>query len=319
MNEFDIIERYFKPLGDSTAHIALGIGDDAAVLDVPAGEQIVVTTDTQVESVHFPAAADPAAVAYRSCAAALSDIAAMGASARWLSLALTLPRADANWLQGFAAGATEAIGFAGAVLVGGDTTSGPLTITWNIIGTVPRDAALRRDGARAGDALYVSGNLGSARAALDLLASRDGDNPSLHPVLARYWHPAPRLALGTQLRGLASSCIDISDGLLADATHLARRSDVGVEIVSSELPLLPELVALVGTERAREFALTGGDDYELCFSVPPACERELLQLATKSDVPLSRVGRITRGSDVRVIGSDGRPAPTTRAGYRHFD
>lgn len=319
MNEFDLIDRYFKPLGDDMPNVALGIGDDAAVLDVPAGEQIVVTTDTQVESVHFPAAADPAAIAYRSCAAALSDIAAMGAVARWVSLALTLPRADAGWLEGFAAGAADAIGSAGAVLVGGDTTSGPLTVTWNIIGTVPRDAALRRDGARAGDALYVSGNLGSARAALDLLDSRDGDDHSRRTVLARYWHPAPRFVLGSLLRGLASSCIDVSDGLLADAAHLAARSSVGAEIVSDELPVLSELVALVGVERAHEFALTGGDDYELCFSVPPKFESNLPRLATKSGVPLCRIGWITHEPGVRVIDSYGRSAPSIRTGYRHFD
>lgn len=319
MNEFDLIERYFQPLGNEVAGIALGIGDDAAVLDVPTGEQIVVTTDTQVESVHFPPAADPAAVAWRSCAAALSDIAAMGASARWVSLALTLPRADPAWLQGFAAGAAEAISFAGAVLVGGDTTSGSLAVTWNIIGTVPRHAALRRDGACVGDALYISGNLGSARAALDLLDTRLGDDVSRQTVLARYWNPTPRLTLGVQLRDLASSCIDVSDGLLADTEHLTERSKVGAEIMRDTLPMLPELVALVGAEQAREFALTGGDDYELCFSVPPQCEPGLRQLAIRSEVPLSRIGRITQAPGVRVIDDSGRRAPTMRAGYRHFD
>ena len=319
MNEFDLIDRYFKPLGDETTDVALGIGDDAAVLNVPPGEQIVVTTDTQVESVHFPPAADPAAIAYRSCAAALSDVAAMGASVRWVSLALTLPRADVNWLQSFAVGAADALKFAGAVLVGGDTTSGPLAVTWNIIGTLPRDAALRRDGARAGDALYVSGHLGCARAALDLLDSSASDDTGRQALLARYWKPVPRLALGVQLRGLASSCIDVSDGLLADAAHVAGRSRVGVEIVCDDLPLLPELVALVGIERAHEFALTGGDDYELCFSVRPELERDVLELTTSCGVPLSRIGRITEESGVRVIGRDGRTTATGRPGYRHFD
>jgi thiamine-monophosphate kinase len=318
MNEFDLIDRYFKPLDEEIRGIALGIGDDAAVLDVPPGEQIVVTTDTQVESVHFPVAAAPAAIACRSCAAALSDIAAMGATARWVSLALTLPRADPDWLQGFAAGTADAIRSAGAVLVGGDTTSGPLSITWNIIGTVPRNAALRRDGAQPGDALYVSGTLGSARAALDVLDSRD-DDPSRQAILARYWNPEPRLALGAQLRGIASSCIDVSDGLLADVAHVARRSGVGAEVVSDELPLLPELVALVGGGRAREFALTGGDDYELCFSVPLDVETKLSQLRLASDVPLTRIGCITRDPGVRVIGRDGRRVPVSHTGYRHFD
>jgi len=319
MDEFDVIDRYFKPLGDKAANVVLGIGDDAAVLDVPPGEQIVVTTDTQVESVHFPVAADPAAIACRSCAAALSDIAAMGATARWLSLALTLPRVDAAWLQGFAAGAAEAIEFAGAVLVGGDTTSGPLGVTWNIIGTVPRGGALRRDGARPGDALYVSGSLGGARAALELLDTLADVSGSGQAVLARYWNPQPRLVLGSQLRGFASSCIDVSDGLLADAGHLARRSGAGVEIASDNLPLQAGLVELFGVERAREFALTGGDDYELCFSVPRDDEADLLRVVTQFDVPVTRIGRITRESGVRVIDCEGRPLPTNRTGYRHFD
>ena len=319
MDEFDLIDRYFKPLGAHTASVALGIGDDAAVLDVPPGEQIVVTTDTQVESVHFPVAADPAAIAYRSCAAALSDIAAMGATARWVSLALTLPRADADWLQGFAAGAADAIAFAGAVLVGGDTTAGPLGITWNIIGTVPQGGALRRDGARPGDALYVSGSLGSARAALDLLDTPASVNRQQETVIARYWKPQPRLMLGSQLRGLASSCIDVSDGLLADAAHLARRSGVGVEILSADLPLQEELVTLIGANRAHEFALTGGDDYELCFSVPGDEEAKLLKLKVQLDVSVTRIGRITHGSGVNVIDRDGQPKPGNRTGYRHFD
>lgn len=318
MNEFDLINHYFKPLGVNAGNVALGIGDDAAILDVPPGDQIVVTTDTQVASVHFPAAGEPAAMAYRSCAAALSDIAAMGATARWVSLALTMPGAEARWLKEFAAGAADAIRRADAVLVGGDTTAGPLTITWNIIGTLPRNSALRRDGARPDDALYVSGDLGAARAALDLFDS-PGDDPSRRAILARYWHPEPRFALGSRLRGLASSCIDISDGLLADVTHITESSDCGAEITDAALPLLPQLVALVGLERAREFALTGGDDYELCFSVPPGHERDMQQLASKTGVAVSRIGRITREPGVRVVDSQGRTRRTARAGYRHFD
>lgn len=319
MDEFDVIDRYFKPLGDKAANVTLGIGDDAAVLDVPPGEQIVVTTDTQVESVHFPVAADPAAIAYRSCAAALSDIAAMGATARWVSLALTLPRVEARWLQGFAAGAAGAIEFAGADLIGGDTTSGPLGITWNIIGTVPRGGALRRDGAQPGDALYVSGNLGSARAALDLLDIQGRASGFQQAVIARYWKPQPRLVLGSQLRGLASSCIDVSDGLMADAGHLARRSGSGVEIASEDLPLQTELIALVGAVRAREFALSGGDDYELCFSVPRDEEMNLMRRMTQFDVPVTRIGRVTREPGVRVVDHDGRSLATNGTGYRHFD
>jgi thiamine-monophosphate kinase len=319
MDEFDVIDRYFKPLGNTAANIVLGIGDDAAVLNVPPGEQIVVTTDTQVEAVHFPVAADPAAIAYRSCAAALSDIAAMGATARWVSLALTLPRADADWLHGFAAGAADALEFADADLVGGDTTSGPLAITWSIIGTVPQDDALRRDGARPGDALYVSGSLGSARAALELLDLQEPASGFQQAVIARYWKPQPRLKLGSKLRGLANSCIDVSDGLLADAGHLARRSRTGVEIASDDLPLQAELIALFGAERAREFALTGGDDYELCFSVPRDEEVNLMRGTTQFDVPVTRIGRITRESGVRVIDREGKPWPTKHTGYRHFD
>lgn len=318
MDEFDLIDRYFRPLGGRDVNVALGIGDDAAVVDVPPGRQIVVTTDTQVEAVHFPAGADPAAVAYRSCAAALSDIAAMGAEARWISLALTMPRADAEWLKRFAAGTADIIGFAGAVLLGGDTTSGPLSITWNIIGTVPQGAALRRDGARPGDALYVSGTLGGARAALDVFDRGARPSGPEQAVIARYWKPQPRLILGTQLRDIASSCIDVSDGLLADAAHLAQRSGTGAEIVHDDLPVLAELAALCGAMPARDFALTGGDDYELCFSVPGAEEANLMSAQTQFDVPVTRIGRITPEPGIRVIDRNGNIVPTSRAGYRHF-
>lgn len=298
----------------------LGIGDDAAIVDVPDGAQIVVTTDTQVEAVHFPTNAPAAKIGYRSCAAALSDIAAMGATARWVSLAITLPRSDAQWLELFAAGAASAIEQAGASLIGGDTTAGPFSITWSIIGTVPVGAALKRSGAGIGDGLYVSGCLGAASAAVALLDDADSsDEKSGTALLECYWSPRPRLELGRRLRGIASSCIDISDGLLADAQHVCRSGNCGAIIELESLPVLPALCARVGREQALLCAAAGGDDYELCFSVPPTREADLYRAVEGCGVEITRIGQITDDPGIVVVDASGRAIETERAGYRHFD
>lgn len=321
MDEFELIDRYFKPLGAGERAAGLGIGDDCAVLDVAPNEQLLVTVDTQVESVHFPVQSDPEDIGYRSCATSLSDIAAMGGTARWATLALTLPRDDGDWVERFAHGAAASLRPAGALLVGGDTTRGPLTISWTIFGGVPRGEGLRRDGAADGDAVYVSGTLGGACAALDLLdVSLNSKVPDAddRAILASYWRPQPRLQLGRELRGLASSCIDVSDGLLADFTHVARASGCGGELEFDRLPLLPALVNRSGEARARAFAINGGDDYELCFTVPPDREAELLARIKGLDVSVTRIGRMTADREVRVVDRAGTPLTITSSGYRHF-
>jgi thiamine-monophosphate kinase len=320
VDEFEIIERYFRPLGNEAPGVVLGIGDDAAVLEVQIDEQLVVTTDTQVESVHFPSGGPPRDIGYRSCATSLSDIAAMGASARWASLAVTMPGPEPAWLEDFALGAAEALGDAGAVLIGGDTTAGPLVITWYIIGTAPVGAALRRNGARKGDAVYVSGTLGDASAAVELaLFDESGHDESGQAVLDRYWHPRARFDLARILCGRATSCIDVSDGLIADLTHVVRASRCGAEVEYSRIPISPALSKLVGPERARLLAATGGDDYELCFTVPVAGEPELVGIAREAGLRIARIGRMVSGNEVRIVGDSGAPIDLGDRGYRHFD
>jgi len=320
MDEFELIDRYFRPLGMGAPGVVLGIGDDAAILDPPRGEQLVVTTDTQVESVHFPAGANAGDVGHRSCATALSDIAAMGAVARWASLALTIPRGDTTWLEHFARGSADALRRSGAVLVGGDTTAGPLVITWHIIGLVPSGRALRRDGARVGDAVYVSGTLGAAAAALELLATESEDKSAFQQeLLERYWYPRPRFDLVQKLRSIASSCIDISDGLVADLTHIARSSQCGAVVEFAKIPISNALLESTGPEDARRMAATGGDDYELCFTVPPECEAELQKIVVELEFSVTRVGRMVAGSDVRVLEDSGATIDLKSRGYRHFD
>ena len=320
MDEFEIIERYFRPLGDKARGVVLGIGDDAAVLDAPRDEQLVVTTDTQVESVHFPSGALAKDIGYRSCATSLSDIAAMGASARWVSLALTMPNAEPLWLEHFALGAAEALRDAGAVLIGGDTTAGPLVITWHIIGTIPVGAALRRCGAQEGDGVYVSGTLGDASAALELaLFDESGHDDLRQAILERYWYPRPRFGLAQSLLRLATSCIDISDGLMADLTHIVRASHCGAEIQYSRIPISTALSTLIGPQRSRRMAATGGDDYELCFTVPGAGETELDRIARAAGLGITRIGRIVSGKEVRIIDDSGGTIDFSNHGYRHFD
>ncbi len=320
MDEFELIDRFFRPLCTDVAENDIGIGDDASVLSVPSGVRIVVTTDTHVESVHFPNGAEPYDLGFRSCTTSLSDLAAMGATARWASLALTMPDPTSAWLEGFAAGAAAALKLCSASLVGGDTTRGPLTITWNIIGVVPVGETLLRSGATPGDGIYVSGTLGSAAAALALSLIGSGDRTEDEGALRdRYWSPRPRFELSRRLRPLASACIDISDGLIADLTHLARSSQCGAEVDCALVPMARELIALAGAERGLQLALGGGDDYELCFTVPPEHESNLSDISAKAEVAVTRIGRMVEELGVRVIDDCDREIMIDVAGYRHFE
>jgi thiamine-monophosphate kinase len=319
MDEFELIERYLRPLSRIEGGTELGIGDDCAVINASENVQLVVTTDTQVEGVHFPRVADPAQVGYRACATSLSDIVAMGGEARWASLALTVPTVDEPWLAGFAQGIKVALDLNNTTLIGGDTTHGPLTITWNIIGEVPRGCAMRRDGARPGDDIYVTGNLGSAAAAVEFsILEKAQCNDSEKELLRRYWEPELQFAFGQALRSLATSCVDISDGLLADLGHVARASGCGAILELSKLPITNPLIDVAGVDAARLLAASGGDDYELCFSLPPEREAKLNQAASIYGVVTTRVGRIVSGGGVRLIDEAGARVSTGDKGYRHF-
>lgn len=317
MDEFDLIARYFQPLAFAVQGLELGIGDDAAVFTLPPGEALVVTVDTLVEGVHFPRDFPPAAIASRLAAVNLSDLAAMGATPRYATLALTLPRIEPEWLAAFAGALGAALAAAGMSLIGGDTTRGPLTLTLQAMGSVPAGQALTRGGARPGDLVVVSGTLGDARAGLDVALATPGSDVD-DPLLARFIAPTPRVALGRALRGLAHAAIDVSDGLLADLGHIATRSRCGARIDVARLPLTAALRARVGDRRAREFALAGGDDYELVLAVPPERLAEAEQRAGEVGVPLTVIGEFVAGAGVACHDAGHAFEPTAR-GYLHFE
>lgn len=314
-SEFSLIDHYFRRPGDGRADLVLGIGDDAAVMRVPAGQELVVTVDTLVSGVHFPLETAPAAIGHKALAVNLSDLAAMGATPAWATLALTLPAVDADWLQAFADGFFALADAHSIQLAGGDTTRGPLSITVQAMGLVPRGQALRRNGARPGDAILVTGTLGDAALALRQLPAAD---PALRERLDR---PLPRVAAGLSLRGLASSAIDVSDGLLADLGHVTRASGVAAELWVDALPRSECFEAVLGgAEQAGwyELPLSGGDDYELCFTLPQAqLEIACAQLA-KLDLAVTQVGWIRAGQGIRCRHEDGREFHPAARGYDHF-
>ncbi|HET8551846.1 MAG TPA: thiamine-phosphate kinase [Gammaproteobacteria bacterium] len=302
MNEFELIQRYFRR-ANSRADVALGIGDDAALIQPPPGHELAITTDTMVEAVHFPAGASARAVGFRALATNLSDLAAMGAAPAWVTLALTLPEADAGWLEHFAAGFFELAEAFNVTLIGGDVTRGPLTITVGAYGLVPEGKAVRRGGARPGDRIFVTGALGDAAVGLRKYSpANDGRD--------RYLYPQPRVAEGQALRGYATAAIDISDGLLADLGHLVEASGVGADIELARIPTAPEADP--------QTALTGGDDYELCFTVAPA-RIDAMRAAWLDDwAPLHDIGIVTQQRELRCIAPDGTLWHSDEAGYKHF-
>jgi thiamine-monophosphate kinase len=300
VSESELIDRYFRELGAARADVVLGIGDDAALLRVPADADLVLTTDALVEGVHFLPGAPARSLGYRALAVNLSDIAAMGASPSWALLALNLPEADERWLQPFAAGFGDLARAHGVALVGGNVSRGPLSITVQLAGLSPRGEALRRDGARRGEALYVSGSVGDAAAGLKRLRGQLRATPEAGAYLQqRFEYPVPRLQLGAGLRGLASACIDVSDGLYVDAQRLLLASGCGASIELERLPVSWALRETFG-ESAWQQALAGGEDYELCFSAPEANAAAITALAERTGIAVSRIGRIEGGTGVEL-------------------
>lgn len=316
LSEFALIERFFGQQRLVATGADLGIGDDAALLSVPPDQQLVVSADTLVESVHFPADTAPEAVGYRALAVNLSDIAAMGAVPVWYTLCVTLPAADADWLDSFCAGLARAAGTTGIALVGGDTTRGPLCISVQIMGLVPRGGALLRSGARPGHAVYVTGTPGDAAAGLELLQGGGALDADAEYLVERFFWPTPRLREAALLAGLASSCIDLSDGLVADLGHICRASAVAATLNTARLPLSRPLRA--HTSCPGDYALAGGDDYELCFTVPPAAIPALEQRFSSRGLDCRRIGEIQAGSGVRCLTAKGDTLVAKRAGYEHF-
>ena len=319
-SEFDLIERIRSRLGTGGEGVRLGIGDDAALLAVPAGMQLAVTADTLNAGVHFPDATAPADIGWKALAVNLSDLAAMGARPAWCTLALSAPAPDPAWLDGFLDGFAALAGEHGIALVGGDTTRGPLSISITAMGWLPAGAALRRDGARTGDEVWVTGTLGDAAAAL--ASWRDGGEAGLAAVpalRARLDRPVPRVAAGRALLPLASAAADVSDGLLADLGHICERSGVGAEIDVDALPASPALLARVpDADARRRWQAAGGDDYELCFTAAPARGEAIVAALAAIGVPVTRIGRIVAGHGVRAFGADGAALHPLLRGYDHF-
>ena len=318
LGEFELIKRFFSHAGPQRRDVSLGIGDDAALVRVPEGAELVVSVDTIVAGVHFPAAVSPADIGYRALAVNLSDIAAMGATPAWATLALTLPAAEESWLEGFCSGFFALASAHDVMLIGGDTTSGPLSVTVQIMGHAPIGKALRRSGARAGDLIVVSGHVGDAAAGLALLQQQAAaDQRPRDQLVARFLRPEPRIALGLALRDVASAAIDISDGLGADLTHILESSGVGAHLSLDSLPLSEALATSFESQRALELALGGGDDYELCITVPPQRLPMLSQIASTCACPLTRVGIIEAQPGLRCTLGGIAVAPT-QGGFQHF-
>lgn len=317
MGEFELIRNFFAaaPCAQGGEGVVLGIGDDCALLAVPPGEQLAISTDTLVAGVHFADPCDPFLLGQRSLAVAVSDLAAMGATPVAFTLALTLPTVTADWLDAYARGLNTMAQSCGVALVGGDTTRGPLSLTMTAFGRVPAGKALTRSGAQPGDLLCVGGDLGTAAGALPLvLGQRTAEAAVADPLLAHYWSPQPQLGLGMALRGKATSALDISDGLLADCGHIALASKVGIQIERDTLPLSKALVAFLGQSGAEAAALSGGDDYVLAFTLPPG---ELAKLSSDG-WPIHVVGRVVAGQGVVLLDAAGQDITPQARGYQHF-
>ncbi len=318
VGEFEIIERYFARGFGERDDVVLGVGDDAALVRVPAGCELVVAADTLVAGVHFPQSLAAEHVGFRVIAVNLSDLAAMGATPAWCTLALTLPEADERWLSDFSRGLRELALRHRVALIGGDTTRGALTLTLQILGFAPPGSALRRDGARAGDLIFVSGTPGDAAAGLALLQQGSSATAADDEryLLQRFLAPTPRVELGQALRGIASAAIDVSDGLLADLGKLLAASAVGARIDLEHLPLSGALLHSQGPARARTLALGGGDDYELCFTA--RVEQRAAVLAAASPVcRIREIGTVETRSGLRCF-DHGRQVAVAATGFDHF-
>jgi thiamine-monophosphate kinase len=328
LGEFDLIRRFFvragagraaSPASAALPGVILGIGDDAAVLELPPGTQLIAAVDTIVAGRHFPFGADARSIGHRALAVNLSDLAAMGATPAWATLALTLPGADAVWLERFAAGFFDLADEHGVALVGGDTTRGPLTVSVQLLGHVPRGTALRRGGARAGDLLAVTGTLGDAGAGLALLAAaaEPGSRDAAQALIRRFEYPTPRVQFGLAARGIASAAMDLSDGLAGDLPKLAAASGLAAQVAVERLPMSDAMHAAAPVPAARDWALTAGDDYELLLAVAPERFAALAAAAAQLNLSLTEIGELRAGSGV-TWSLDGREFTPASRGFDHF-
>lgn len=325
--EFDLIKKYFTP-ESWRKDVRLGVGDDCALLVPPAGQQLAVTVDTLVSGVHFPAETSPADIAYKSIVVSLSDLAAMGAEPAWIMLALTLPEVEHDWLQSFANSFSKTLIDFNVQLVGGDTTQGPLAITVQATGFVDANRTMRRDSAKSGDKIYVTGTLGDAALGLKLLSSNATVDQELFDLcLNKLNRPVPRVEFALAAAKYCSCAIDVSDGLVADLGHILAASQCGAEIHLDKVPVSEALhkyyIDRVNGNKEIDWAMVlgGGDDYELCMTVPEAQAPALVALAESMNLPLAFIGKIDTdlGDELRIIGESGQRYTLDKSGYEHFD
>lgn len=319
MGEFDLIKRYFlrKSLQND---VILSVGDDCAITSIPTGYQLAITTDTLVEGTHFLPSISPADLAYKSVAVNLSDLAAMGATPAWVSLALTLPEIKEEWLAEFSQSLFAILDRYGVSLIGGDTTKGSLSITFTAQGFLPENQGLFRHQAKVGDWIFVSGFLGDSAAGLDLLLkNRKIENESDRYLIQRHLRPTPRVELGLALRSFSCCALDISDGLLADLEHILERSQVGAEIYLENLPLSRHLCTQYEQTQAEEFALTGGEDYELCFTVSEEKREEMEQVLRSQGIKVTCIGKILpQTNGLNLLKNGEKVALPAHCGFDHF-
>jgi thiamine-monophosphate kinase len=328
VSEFDLIRTYFNkpgliPTQEQSARIPLGIGDDCALIDLPPEKLLAVSMDTLIADVHFPAKADPALIAQRALAVNLSDLAAMGAEPLAFTLALSLPKAEESWLQAFSLGLETLVQTYHCPLIGGDITKGSLSITIQVHGLLNKDEVMTRKGAKPGDLVYVSGELGSAGLALSLMSNGMSlDKPDTKELHVAYFQPEPRISLGQGCAGIASAAIDISDGLMADLGHIAKQSDVGIELDAKAIPVARAVKKIMGAmgdrSKGLNLALTAGDEYELAIIVAEDRREALQQTAVAINVPLTLIGRVVKGSRVKCLDNNGHEIEVKNLGYQHF-
>ncbi len=317
MGEFELINQYFKRSAMCNT-VALGVGDDCCLLQPPPGKQLAISVDTLVADVHFPAGGDPEAIAERALCVSLSDLAAMGAEPLWFTLSLTMPEANQAWVAAFSKGIFRVASGYDCELVGGDTTRGPLSVSVQVMGSVEPALAMKRSGAEAGDQVFVTGTLGDGAAALAAFSGTlKADNESFQYLSQRYYHPMPRFKAAQTLAPLTSAAIDISDGLLADLGHICEASGVGARVFVESLPLSSAVKNCAVTRLQHQWALSGGDDYQLCFTVP-AARLPKMETLIERGLDATHIGEITEGRGVhcRLVGE---PFDIDNKGFNHFD
>lgn len=319
MKEFDIIEYFFNRKSNPRKDVVIGIGDDCAVTIVPLGQSLAVTTDTLVNGVHFPTNTPPEAIAHKALAVSLSDLAAVGAEPAWFTLSLSLPEFDKNWLEAFSNSLFELSEYYSVQLIGGDTVQGPMSITVTAHGFVPHDQALTRSGAKPGDLVYVTGSLGDAGVGLDIVQGKLTTSQHCSDFLVnRLNYPSPRMLAGTALRRIASSCIDISDGLANDLQHVLDASQCGAKIQVDQLPLSIAMQEAVNAEQAYNYALSSGDDYELLFTVSEENKGNLDIALANSNVTATCIGQLTGIKQKLDLRFEQEPFVVSASGYEHF-